>query len=188
MNALPMRISASPYARRLARESGVPLAGLTGSGPRGRIVARDVETFRAAASTALAVPAQPSEGERPVPAPARSTGALAASLPMAPMMQLILAFAAAGRQITLEFLVELAMPANDRERCVLLVLRGETLRPVAMPVPADCDLHLTVCLDEANGIVEILLGFAMPAFEPQTAADFLAGYRDNLLKPLRLFV
>jgi pyruvate dehydrogenase E2 component (dihydrolipoamide acetyltransferase) len=37
------RIKASPVARRLAREEGVELEGLTGSGPGGRIVKRDVE-------------------------------------------------------------------------------------------------------------------------------------------------
>jgi len=37
------RIKASPLARRVARETGVELAGLTGSGPGGRIVKSDVE-------------------------------------------------------------------------------------------------------------------------------------------------
>jgi pyruvate dehydrogenase E2 component (dihydrolipoamide acetyltransferase) len=37
------RIKASPLARRVARESGVELRDLTGTGPRGRIVKSDVE-------------------------------------------------------------------------------------------------------------------------------------------------
>jgi pyruvate dehydrogenase E2 component (dihydrolipoamide acetyltransferase) len=37
------RIKASPVARRIAEEKGVDLAGLTGSGPGGRIVKADVE-------------------------------------------------------------------------------------------------------------------------------------------------
>jgi pyruvate dehydrogenase E2 component (dihydrolipoamide acetyltransferase) len=37
------RIVASPLARRLARAGGLDLASLTGSGPRGRIVKRDVD-------------------------------------------------------------------------------------------------------------------------------------------------
>jgi pyruvate dehydrogenase E2 component (dihydrolipoamide acetyltransferase) len=41
------RVKASPLARRIARERGIELAGLTGTGPDGRIVAEDVE--RAAA-------------------------------------------------------------------------------------------------------------------------------------------
>ena len=39
----PTRIVASPYARRLARERGVALARVAGTGPNGRIVARDVQ-------------------------------------------------------------------------------------------------------------------------------------------------
>ncbi len=37
------RILASPLARRLARQAGVDLASLKGSGPHGRIVKRDIE-------------------------------------------------------------------------------------------------------------------------------------------------
>jgi pyruvate dehydrogenase E2 component (dihydrolipoamide acetyltransferase) len=37
------RIKASPLAKRLASEAGIELAGVAGSGPRGRIVKRDVE-------------------------------------------------------------------------------------------------------------------------------------------------
>jgi len=39
----PARLVSSPAARRLASERGVELSSLTGSGPGGRIVARDVE-------------------------------------------------------------------------------------------------------------------------------------------------
>jgi pyruvate dehydrogenase E2 component (dihydrolipoamide acetyltransferase) len=37
------RVKASPLARRLAREKGIDIATLSGSGPEGRIVAEDVE-------------------------------------------------------------------------------------------------------------------------------------------------
>jgi pyruvate dehydrogenase E2 component (dihydrolipoamide acetyltransferase) len=50
------RIKASPLARRIARERGVELSGLRGTGPEGRIVAEDVE--RAVASSPAAAPAQ----------------------------------------------------------------------------------------------------------------------------------
>jgi pyruvate dehydrogenase E2 component (dihydrolipoyllysine-residue acetyltransferase) len=56
------RIKASPLARRIARERGIELARLTGTGPEGRVVAEDVE--RAAASPAPApAPAAVIEGE-----------------------------------------------------------------------------------------------------------------------------
>src|SRR5919202_6559584 len=43
------RVKASPLARRIARERGVDLAQLRGTGPEGRIVAEDVERAGAAA-------------------------------------------------------------------------------------------------------------------------------------------
>jgi pyruvate dehydrogenase E2 component (dihydrolipoamide acetyltransferase) len=46
------RIKASPLARRLAQERGITLAALTGSGPGGRIVKRDVESAGPAAAAA----------------------------------------------------------------------------------------------------------------------------------------
>jgi len=56
------RIKASPLARRVARERGIDLASLMGTGPEGRIVAEDVE--RAAATPAHAtVGAAPLEAE-----------------------------------------------------------------------------------------------------------------------------
>jgi pyruvate dehydrogenase E2 component (dihydrolipoamide acetyltransferase) len=56
------RLKASPLARRIARERGIELSSLTGTGPEGRIVAEDVE--RAATSPAHAtVGAAPLEAE-----------------------------------------------------------------------------------------------------------------------------
>jgi pyruvate dehydrogenase E2 component (dihydrolipoamide acetyltransferase) len=49
------RVKASPLARRLARERGIDLASLRGSGPEGRIVARDVEGAQAAPAAPVAV-------------------------------------------------------------------------------------------------------------------------------------
>ncbi|MFZ0341685.1 MAG: dihydrolipoamide acetyltransferase family protein, partial [Gaiellaceae bacterium] len=43
------RIKASPLARRMARERGIELAGISGTGPDGRIVAEDVERAEAGA-------------------------------------------------------------------------------------------------------------------------------------------
>jgi pyruvate dehydrogenase E2 component (dihydrolipoamide acetyltransferase) len=46
-NATPGRVKASPLARRIARERGIDLAGISGTGPDGRIVAEDVERAQA---------------------------------------------------------------------------------------------------------------------------------------------
>ncbi|KAL8485994.1 hypothetical protein ACS0TY_028052 [Phlomoides rotata] len=45
------RVVASPYAKKLAKDLGVDLRGIAGSGPNGRVVAKDVETALAAAKT-----------------------------------------------------------------------------------------------------------------------------------------
>jgi pyruvate dehydrogenase E2 component (dihydrolipoyllysine-residue acetyltransferase) len=54
------RIKASPLARRIARERGIDLSAVAGTGPEGRVVAEDVE--RAAASA----PAPPVAAPRPI--------------------------------------------------------------------------------------------------------------------------
>ena len=51
------RIKASPLARRLAREKGIDLASLHGTGPEGRIVAEDVERGAVTAPAPAAAPA-----------------------------------------------------------------------------------------------------------------------------------
>jgi pyruvate dehydrogenase E2 component (dihydrolipoyllysine-residue acetyltransferase) len=51
------RVKASPLARRIARERGLDLAGLAGSGPGGRIVKADVEKAIAAGPTPAAAQA-----------------------------------------------------------------------------------------------------------------------------------
>jgi len=53
------RIKASPLARRIARERGVELSQVRGTGPDGRIVAEDVERGETQPATAAAAPAAP---------------------------------------------------------------------------------------------------------------------------------
>ena len=66
-------VRASPIARRLARERGIDLALVTGSGPNGRITERDVENYQPAAAAREPVPAAaPAPAFAPVDAPADS--------------------------------------------------------------------------------------------------------------------
>ncbi len=56
------RVKASPLARRIARERGIDLSAVRGTGPEGRIVAEDVERAEAAPAAApAAVPAGEAE-------------------------------------------------------------------------------------------------------------------------------
>ena len=50
------KLRATPLARSLARQSGVDLASIHGSGPRGRIVAQDVRKSQAVPAAPVAVP------------------------------------------------------------------------------------------------------------------------------------
>ncbi len=90
--ALQPRRAASPYARRLARERGLTLEVLTGSGPNGRIVAADVAAYAA----------------RP-PAPVANAGpqasALGTTIQLATLLQLLAGFADSDTPFTLEDVV-----------------------------------------------------------------------------------
>ncbi len=90
--ALQPRRAASPYARRLARERGLKLDVLTGSGPNGRIVAADIAAYTA-----------------PPPAPAAASGpqasALGTTIQLATLLQLLAGFAEAETPFMLEDVV-----------------------------------------------------------------------------------
>ncbi len=57
------RLRASPVARRLAREAGLRLEAIAGSGPRGRIVKRDIEAALAAGTATAPAPGPEVPGE-----------------------------------------------------------------------------------------------------------------------------
>jgi pyruvate dehydrogenase E2 component (dihydrolipoamide acetyltransferase) len=59
-------VKASPLAKRIAREEGVDLATLKGSGPEGRVVRRDVEAYSISKESAT-IPAGPTEPFKPAP-------------------------------------------------------------------------------------------------------------------------
>jgi pyruvate dehydrogenase E2 component (dihydrolipoamide acetyltransferase) len=73
------RVFASPLARKIAEEHGVSLGSLTGSGPSGRIVKKDVEAAigNGTASAPSAAPQQsaPAASSAPAPAPMPAVGA-----------------------------------------------------------------------------------------------------------------
>jgi pyruvate dehydrogenase E2 component (dihydrolipoamide acetyltransferase) len=66
------RVFASPLARRLAKEAGIDLKSVSGSGPRGRVIKADVEGAKAsggAKRAAAATEAPPSAKAAPTSAP-----------------------------------------------------------------------------------------------------------------------
>jgi pyruvate dehydrogenase E2 component (dihydrolipoamide acetyltransferase) len=69
------RVVASPYAKKLAKELSVDLFSVTGSGPGGRVVAKDVE----------AAAASPQKAAAPVAAAARPDVPLGSTVPFTAM-------------------------------------------------------------------------------------------------------
>jgi pyruvate dehydrogenase E2 component (dihydrolipoyllysine-residue acetyltransferase) len=107
------RVKASPLARRIARERGVDLASVSGTGPEGRVIAEDVETAAsrppAAAATAAAAPSPPA-GEAEVVELTSTRRTIARRLTdawQAPVFQLSVTADASRLVATREQLVEL---------------------------------------------------------------------------------
>jgi pyruvate dehydrogenase E2 component (dihydrolipoyllysine-residue acetyltransferase) len=90
----PGRLRVSPLARKLAQRANIDLARVTGTGPSGRIIQRDIEAFAAARPQAVA-PAAPSAPAGSVMAPASArTGPDTEDIPLSPIR------AAIARQMT----------------------------------------------------------------------------------------
>jgi len=107
-------VKASPLARRIARERGVDLAQVVGTGPEGRVIADDVEKAEVRQAAAAAAPAEEAEAEVVELTKTRKT--IARRLTdawQAPVFQLTVSADATG-------LVE------TRERMVELLREGET--------------------------------------------------------------
>ena len=63
------RVFASPLAKRLAKEAGIDVAAISGSGPKGRVVKSDVEAAKSGKA--------PLKAAAPAPAPAAASGGAA---------------------------------------------------------------------------------------------------------------
>ncbi|MGH1590819.1 pyruvate dehydrogenase complex dihydrolipoamide acetyltransferase [Methylobacterium phyllosphaerae] len=72
------RVFASPLARRIAKQEGVELGAVQGSGPHGRIIARDVQAAKVAGATKAPAPQAAAEAPKaaaPAPKAAPAGGA-----------------------------------------------------------------------------------------------------------------
>ncbi|MEJ7568826.1 MAG: dihydrolipoamide acetyltransferase family protein [Gaiellaceae bacterium] len=108
------RVKASPLARRLAREKGLELSHVIGSGPEGRIVADDVERFQVAEPAAAAVPAVAGDVEEIALTSTRKTIA----------RRLTEAWQAPVFQLTIS--ADMTRALELRERLVARLAEGET--------------------------------------------------------------
>jgi pyruvate dehydrogenase E2 component (dihydrolipoamide acetyltransferase) len=121
------RIFSSPLARRLAKEAGIELARIDGSGPHGRIIARDVEQ------------AKSGKGLRPSPA---SAGASA----IAPSMsdkQILALFEPGSYEV---------VPHDGMRRTIAQRLTASVQTVPHFYLRMDCDIgKLLAARDEING-------------------------------------
>ncbi|MCK8778680.1 pyruvate dehydrogenase complex dihydrolipoamide acetyltransferase [Rhizobium sp. NTR19] len=65
------RVFSSPLARRLAKEAGIDLSSVAGSGPHGRVVKADIEKAVASGGTKSAAPSAEAGAAAPAVAPAK---------------------------------------------------------------------------------------------------------------------
>ncbi|GAA5855619.1 hypothetical protein JCM8547_001620 [Rhodosporidiobolus lusitaniae] len=80
-------ILATPMAKRLALEQGIPLTKVKGTGPEGRILAEDVEKFKSSSPSAGGAPAGPAAAAKA--SPAAGAGAAFVDTPVSNMRRVI---------------------------------------------------------------------------------------------------
>jgi pyruvate dehydrogenase E2 component (dihydrolipoamide acetyltransferase) len=119
------RIFASPLAKRVAKEMGIELKGINGTGPNGRIVRADVEAAKAApaaAPTAAAPAPAPAAKPAPAPAPVKAAAITAphSLVPHTTMRRVIAKRLTESKQSVPHFYLTM-----DIELDALLKLRGE---------------------------------------------------------------
>jgi pyruvate dehydrogenase E2 component (dihydrolipoamide acetyltransferase) len=142
------RVKASPLARRIARDTGVELTGLTGSGPGGRIVKADVEASSetstqpsapAGAPAILSPAAEPPPVNQPVEALASAKGE-ATSVELSRTQRTIARRMAESKATVPDFTLTADI---DMERCV--ELRAELKRLSHTDAPTYNDMIVKAC-------------------------------------------
>ncbi|HWH04880.1 MAG TPA: dihydrolipoamide acetyltransferase family protein [Gaiellaceae bacterium] len=113
------RVKASPLARRLAREQGIDIAQVRGTGPEGRIVAEDVERAQAQPAAAPAA-----AGRAVAPAAGEVEEVALTSTRKTIARRLTEAWAAPVFQLTVD--ADMTRALELRERLVARLAEGET--------------------------------------------------------------
>ncbi len=154
------RIFASPLARRLAKEAGLPVESLAGTGPRGRILRRDVEAAVAARGPDGAVPAR----QRPAPAAAEGAPDPADGVQEVPHSRMRRAIAdrlVESKQTAPHFYVRATVRADE-----LLRLRGQ------LNQAADVKISLNDLVVKAVGRAHTLVPEMNAIWTPEAVRRF----------------
>jgi len=141
------RSIASPLARRMAAQAGLDLAGITGTGPQGRIVKADIEAaMNRPAPVTAAAPAPAPAAARPAPAPVAVIGATTA-VPNGSMRKVIARRLSESKATIPHFYV-----AMDIELDALLKLRAELNAQSPKDGPASFKLSVNDLIIKACGV------------------------------------
>jgi len=132
------RVKASPLARRIARERGIDLHHVAGSGPGGRIVRDDVETAVAPAAPASPAPAAPPTAAAGTSQPVSAKGTVSVEQ-LTRTQQLIARRMAESKATIPDFTLRSEI---DMEACV--ALRSE-LKALGSEVPSYNDMVVKAC-------------------------------------------
>lgn len=159
------RIKISPYARRTAREQGVDIAGLTGTGPGGRILWRDVD---AAAK-----------------APRRSGGQRAAVAAAADVTELLAGLATLQGALTLPAFVERAAARSDTAVAVRHLAPGIGW---ALPALAEGETAVLTVGALEGGRLPLYLTYDPAALADSQAEGYLSTVKAALEQPLTLLL
>jgi len=124
------RVFASPLARRLAKEAGIDVSRIQGSGPHGRVIARDVDA------------AKSGKGLRTAPAPAAGAPATAAIAPSMSDQQVRALFEEGSYEV---------VPHDGMRRTIAQRLTQSTQTIPHFYLTIDCDIgKLLAAREEIN--------------------------------------
>ncbi len=107
------RVKASPLARRLAREAGIDLREIPGTGPGGRVVKRDVDRYLQARAPAVAPLPPPAAVPIPTPAPTPAPAPVPTAVPVSPLRQAIARRTTASKQTAPHFYVTVEVDMGE---------------------------------------------------------------------------
>ena len=125
------RVFSSPLARRLAKDAGIDLSRVTGSGPHGRVVARDIDQAKSGKGLKPAASAG---------APAAGTGAVGA--PAMSDQQILALYEEGGYE---------SVPHDSMRRTIAQRLTAATNSMPTFYLTVDCDLgKLNAAREEIN--------------------------------------
>jgi pyruvate dehydrogenase E2 component (dihydrolipoamide acetyltransferase) len=134
------RTTASPLARRLAKEQGVDIAAVSGTGPGGRIVRADVEAAKAAPPGPTAAPAPAAAATTPAPAETGTAKGDVARIDLTRTQQVVARRMAESKATVPEFTL-----SADVDMTAAVELRAQIKALGAPPTPSYNDMVVKAC-------------------------------------------